>query len=320
MTETIVLLIGVGLFLSAFFSGSETGFYRVTRLRLLLDGLGGDRISRSLLRLTNNPALFVATTLVGNNLANYLLSFGIVLAVEQIFHQAHLAELVAPLVLSPVVFIYCELLPKQLFYYAPNRLLRGTGPLLLLFAVLLAPVAAVLWLLGRCLELVVGQTPLRVQLTLARQELQQALIEGHAVGILHPTQRDLATRLFATGSRNIRQFSAPLGRVNSIPLGAAYDEAIKVAKQKRSPLVLVRRPETEELIGYVRVIDLKVMRPKRVEKIRTMTRIADTDSHIQALVHMRREKTDLAIVEDDHGNPLGLVDVASLVEPLFQET
>ena len=61
-----------GLLLSAFFSGAETGFYRVTRVRLLLDGLAGDPIARGLLWLTNNPALFVATALVGNNLANYL--------------------------------------------------------------------------------------------------------------------------------------------------------------------------------------------------------------------------------------------------------
>ena len=43
----------LGIFLSAFFSGAETGFYRVTRVRLLLDGLGGDPIARTLLWLTN---------------------------------------------------------------------------------------------------------------------------------------------------------------------------------------------------------------------------------------------------------------------------
>ena len=55
----------VGLFLSAFFSGSEIAFYRATRLRLVLDALAGDRISRGLVWLTNHPSIFVATTLVG---------------------------------------------------------------------------------------------------------------------------------------------------------------------------------------------------------------------------------------------------------------
>ena len=41
---------------------------------------------------------------------------------------------VAPIVLSPVLFVYCELLPKQLFYLAPHRLVRQGGPFFLFCA------------------------------------------------------------------------------------------------------------------------------------------------------------------------------------------
>ncbi len=229
MTWLILLLLTVGIFLSAFFSGSETGFYRVTRVRLLLDGLGGDLVSRMLLRLTNHPALFVATTLIGNNVANYLTSLGIVLAVHELFGNSQLAETVAPLVLSPWVFVYCELLPKQLFYRSPNRLLRRSGPLLFCFTILFSPVAFVLWVLGWLLEKIVGQTPLRVRLTLARKELQEVLQEGQEAGILHTTQRDLAQRLFAHASEDVVKFSTPLTRVISVPLGAGKSEALQAA-------------------------------------------------------------------------------------------
>ena len=63
MTALVLLLVGISL--SAFFSGTETGFYRVTRVRLVLDTLDGDLISRCLLWFTNNPTLFVATVLIG---------------------------------------------------------------------------------------------------------------------------------------------------------------------------------------------------------------------------------------------------------------
>ena len=68
----IFLLLGGGLILSALFSGSEIGFYRIPRVRLRLDALEGDFIARGLLWLTNYPTLFVATTLIGNNIANYI--------------------------------------------------------------------------------------------------------------------------------------------------------------------------------------------------------------------------------------------------------
>ena len=58
--------------------------YRATRLRLVLDALGGDPISRGLVWLTNHPAVFVATTLVGNNLANYVTSLAIVIGTQRL--------------------------------------------------------------------------------------------------------------------------------------------------------------------------------------------------------------------------------------------
>ena len=73
----------VGMLLSAFFSGSETGFYRATRLRLVLDAMAGDRVARGLLFLTNHPALFVATALVGNTVASYMISLATVIAIDR---------------------------------------------------------------------------------------------------------------------------------------------------------------------------------------------------------------------------------------------
>ena len=164
----VVILGGVGLFLSAFFSGSETGFYRVARVRLMLDAIGGDRIARTLLWLTHRPSLFVATALVGNNLANYMTSLAIVVGTQALMGQAsHTAELIAPLLLAPVLFVYGELLPKNLFLKAPNRLLRGGGPLFLFFLVLFFPVSILLWGVNRLLARVAVQTPEQVRFTLA---------------------------------------------------------------------------------------------------------------------------------------------------------
>ena len=138
----IICTFAVGLFLSAFFSGSETGFYRVTRFRLAIDGLSGDPISRSLLWLTNNPALFVATALIGNNLANYLASRSIVQATQHLIGGNQVAgDIVVPLLVSPFVFVYGELLPKNLFYLAPNKLLRTSGPLFLVCVIVFAPIS-----------------------------------------------------------------------------------------------------------------------------------------------------------------------------------
>ena len=87
----VLLLFATGVALSAFFSGSETGFYRVTRVRLLLDWLAGDRLARGLLWTTNHPSVFVATALVGNNLANYIASLAVVMGTQRIYAGGNLS-------------------------------------------------------------------------------------------------------------------------------------------------------------------------------------------------------------------------------------
>ncbi len=120
MTMALVLF-AVGMTLSAFFSGSETGFYRLNRARLLINALEGDWISRGLLWASNNPSIFVATALVGNNVANYITSAAIVMAASTLAAGWASAELVAPMLLAPFIFVYGELLPKNVFLAAPIR-------------------------------------------------------------------------------------------------------------------------------------------------------------------------------------------------------
>ena len=124
-----IALFLIGLSLSAFFSGSETGMYRVSRIRLVLDGLAGSLASRGLIWLLNNPGVFIATALVGNNLANYLTSLATVLAVQAVLGSSAAAELLATILMTPTIFVFGELLPKYLFFHAPYRLLKVARPL-----------------------------------------------------------------------------------------------------------------------------------------------------------------------------------------------
>ena len=205
----IFALLLLGIFLSGFFSGSETGFYRASRVRIVIASLDGDRMSKALVKLINNPALFVATTLIGNNVANYVTSLAIVLMAREI-QVSSLGEMLAPILLSPLLFVYGELLPKNLFYQAPNFLLRLAAPLFLIFAIVFAPVAAVLWAMSWVLGWLLGQSPKKIRLTLARKELQEVFEEGLEAGILHPTQRHLAQSFFLVAARPVGEYCQPL--------------------------------------------------------------------------------------------------------------
>jgi CBS domain containing-hemolysin-like protein len=317
MIIAVAILI-VGVVLSAFFSGSETGFYRVNRVRLVLDALGGSVVARGLIVLTNRPSIFVATVLVGNNIANYLVSLAIVLGAQALYGSESLAsQIAAPIILSPLLFIYGELMPKSLFYEAPNRLLRSCGPPLLFCTVLFLPVTTLLWAMSRLLEIISGESPQKVQLALARRELQQVLDEGHEAGILHPAQRALAQGLFSVANQTVDRFVIPQVRVPRVREGAPIAEIRNFARRHRLSAVPVEGKSPDRpLLGYYLAVELYLN--GETPPLRPLVTIKSTDLHLDALMRLETSNEMLGHVVDGGGRTVGFLTARHLSEPLFR--
>ncbi|MGY8768137.1 MAG: CNNM domain-containing protein [Pirellulales bacterium] len=315
----IVGLFLTGVFLSAFFSGSETGFYRVSRIRLVLDGMEGNFMAKFLLILTNHPALFVATTLIGNNFANYLTSLAVVLFTQHMYSNNSSAELLLPVLFAPILFIYGELLPKSLFFQMPNRLLRLGSPLFLLFTVLFAPFAALLWLFGRFLQWLLGESPTHVRLVLARKELEEVLVEGSEVGILNSSQSRLAQGLFSAANRTVGSLATPISKVAQITLGSNKADAIGLAKkEKRSVLAVVDLQQT--VIGYVRICDLRLSQETKVTQCLDIPELSDKQSIVGAISQLQSDNQAMAKVVSQNQANLGIVTFEQLILPVLSGT
>ncbi|MEM8667631.1 MAG: CNNM domain-containing protein [Planctomycetota bacterium] len=312
---TAIVLFTVGLLLSAFFSGSETGMYRVSRTRLVLDGLSGSAAARGLVWLLNHPAIFVATTLVGNNIANYFTSFAVVSVMAIWFGSGSSAELIGPMLITPVVFVLGELLPKYLFFHAPYRLITATRPILLAATVIFAPVAVILGLLGRGLQRVTGQTPFRLRLVMARGDLDQILRHGHEAGILAAGQRSLAQRLFEVGNQSAISYGVPADRLARVDAPIDLEQARNQARRRNHPIVLVRRGQ--RIIGFVWYADLCVRQPNSVQ-IRPVIQGRFSDRHLQILLRLYDAGSEVAVLMDDRGGISGVVTRRQLVQPLMK--
>lgn len=307
----------VSLLLSAFFSGSETGLYRIPRLRLVIDSLSGKTWSRVLLGLTNNPSFFVATTLVGNNVANYLTGLSIVLLAQAWVGEFALVELISPILLSPIVFVYGELLPKNLFLQAPYRLMAMLAPAFVFFTILLSPLALVLWGLGRVVEWMVGTSPAKAQLSLARRELQQVLKESEEVGLLRPAQQALAQNLFTVASKHASEFGVPYQRLPAIRRGSSVREALRIARRNRLTALPVLGEKGRDPVGYVRTIDLNLQASTSIDEIRPLVEIHHQQLHSAVLIQLQSAKEPIAKLVDDQGVMTGYISVNDLVEPLL---
>lgn len=316
MTTFVVVFLS-GLALSGFFSGCETGLYRVSRIRILLDGRTRSWLARWMIWLLNHPDLFVATSLVGNNIANYLTSWAIVVGVHRLMSETPGAELLGTLLLAPLVFLLGELLPKSLFMMIPYRLISVCRLPLLLFSILFAPVSLVLGILARGLRIFTGQGPFQDRLLMARSELELVFREGQESGLLAGSQRRLAQNIFSIGNQPAVRAAVPLHRWEIIPSPASCLAAKAAARKQGHPLVLVG--DRDRLVGALAYADLMHADDRGSAALQPIVFSSTTEKHLSVLLRLYESNAEVAVLVDPVGKKRWVVTRRQLTQPLLAD-
>jgi CBS domain containing-hemolysin-like protein len=308
----------LGLRLSAFFSGIETGFYRVSYLRLTVDAHAGDRIAKRLVWFAHHPSYFVATTLVGNNVSNYLVTLAVGLALAVTVHSdSGWVEILSTLALAPVIFLCGELVPKNLYYRSPLTLLRKDirwfGVFYRLFIPLTLPLVAVTKLFERLSRR--ENQPL--ELVLGRSRLVQVLSQGRLEGLLTDVQGRLVNGLMHTAGQSVRDAMTPVARVLGLPDSAPREEILDHARRfGLSHVPLHRADAAADWYAYVQVAELAVARDPVSALLHVMPEIDADETRLEALIELRRNGKLFGRVSAKQ-RVVGIVSERGLVEQLF---
>lgn len=315
----VLLLFAGGLRLSAFFSGMETGFYRISFPRLTIDAQAGDRVAQRLLWFARHPSAFVATTLVGNNLANYLTTFAISMGVLLFFGRVSEAvEVGSTMLLSPMVFLFGELLPKNLYYRAPMTLLRRDSTLFAAFYWLLLPASWPLVGVTRMIERIAPSTGKRTELLLGRSHLVQLMTQGRREGLLTDVQNRLANGVLQIAPQPVIGSMTPANRVLGVSERAGRQQILDYARRFGTPVVAIHHDESpEDWYAYVRVVDVALTSKPVAGLFRPMPIISPGASKLDALQMLKIEGEVLGVVKDGE-HVRGIVSSRSLCEQLFR--
>lgn len=321
MIFAAISLFLVGLWLSAFFSGSETGFYRVSFVRLSIDAHAGDRAAKRILWFARRPAAFVATTLVGNNFANYLTILGISFAVAAVANSADVAggwEIVTTLAVSPIIFLFGELMPKNLFLRSPQYRLLRNATLFQGFYVLFFLISYPLKLITHWLERLAPPDEQSTTPVLGRKWLVQVLAEGHEQGLLSEIQDRLVSGLLSTATDPVDASLVPHHRVLGLPETSSRADLLAHARRYGLTEVAVHRAgQPGEWFGCLRVVDLAVREEPTAGLIIELPIVPSGSSHLEALLTLNESTAPLGVVTDD-GQVRGLVSRRQLTSQLVQ--
>jgi CBS domain containing-hemolysin-like protein len=308
----------VGLGGSAMCSGLETGFYCLSRVRLDLRlSRPGDAAARRVRRELEDPSRLLATILLGNNLCNYIGTLGVTALLEASGLSAGLTVLLQVLVLTPMLLVFGESLPKEF-----SRLNADTLPYRLSWAVVLARWAATATLVLPGLmvfaRLVAGRSGSATPaLALDGQSRLLHLLEESAhSGAISGVQGELAERALHFERSMVGDVMVPWNAVDRLQVEMTLEQALEVASRTgRSRLPVVDR--RGRVVGVVHTVDLYRGGRSVAELIEEPARLDPREGARRAIGRLAENSTGLGIVEF-HDKPVGVVTEHDLAGPLLE--
>jgi len=311
-----LVAIAACVLLEGFFSGAEIGFYSVNRVRLRSRVEGGWRGAGMLHRLLEQPGATIMTTLVGTNVMVYAAT-----ALATGLLQGYLyAELLATLVMTPVILVFGELIPKDIFRRKADTWMYALAGPIDRLRWLLTPVTAALRGLVR---LVTGGAASRDRGAMfSRAALREWIAEGRQDGVLSDYQHALSANVLDLLKKRVLPAMIPLDKVEMVSAelsGGALREALRAMGHSRVP---VYRGSRKNVVGILHALDyICASEPDRsaADLAHRAVEVKPRGGVHAALVALQRNREQMAIVVNRAGKPAGIVTVKDLVEEIVGE-
>ncbi len=300
---------------SFFFSGFETGFYTVNRLRLRSRSAHGERNARTLLRLERDAPGTLSAILIGNNLANFTITALGVLAAHAWGMGERAAEMFATVALGPCLFFLGELVPKSLGRAAAETLTYTAAPWMAAVRLALAPLAFPLGRLTQGIARLAGVPRAERPGAAGRATLDAVLLEGAGVGLLTPRQQEMARNVLRAEGRRVRDVMIPWERVATIPPDADA-RALRGGAPGRSHARYPVVSSDGHLSGIAHLLDLLRPGMPPAGRIARPAYLLRADQPVlAALLTLQRRRAPIAVVREA-GRPVGIVTAKDLVEEI----
>lgn len=319
----IVLL----LTMSAFFSGTETAMTAASRAKLKSQADRGSRSAGRALRITADSERLIGAMLLGNNLVNILAAALATSLFTRLFGDGGVA--VATLVMTLLVLIFAEVLPKTYAITQPETAARRVAPVVGMIIPVLAPfVRAVQWLVRGILRIAGVDAPTGTALVAVQEEIAGAITLGHSAGAVGKDHRDRLLGALDLHERTVEEVMLHRSRIEMIDVAAPADEVIARCLDSAHTRLPVFDGDPENIVGVIHAKQLL----KAIDALRrdeadlegfnlldvTMTPyfIPETTPLDDQMREFLRRRAHFALVVDEYGALQGLITLEDILEEI----
>ncbi len=335
MSYQVVIII-ISLLFSAFFSGMEIAYVSSNKIHIEIEKKQRGLLARILTKLTVKPSKFIATMLIGNNIALVIYGFfmGDLLvnwfqtmlpSNYQIINVAltDFSLLIQTIISTLLILITAEFLPKVFFQIYSNSLLKIFAVPAYIFYVMFSFISDfVIWISDVVLKQFFKTEGDEVQLAFTKVELGNYISE-QMESVEEKDDIDSEIQIF----QNALEFSDVKAREVMIPRTEL--EAVEIHDSVKSlnelftatgySKILVYKTTIDDILGYVHSFDL-FKKPKTIKSIVMPVELVPETMLVKDILNILiRKRKSIAVVLDEYGGTSGIITVEDIVEELVGE-
>lgn len=337
--DTTALLTGAAiaalLLLSAFFSGSETALTAASRAKLTAQADKGDRGAARVLGVTEDGERMIGALLLGNNIVKILAASLATALLTRLFGDGGVA--LAAMVMTGLVLIFGEVLPKTLAISNPEGLAIRVAPAVRVLISVLSPVVSVVRLLVSAILRLAGVRPDDSGRMLAiREEIADAIALGHSEGAVEKEDRDRLLGALDLRERTIEEIMLHRRDIEMISADLPSSEILSRVLASPHTRLPLWRGERENIVGVIHAKDLlrEVERALRqagdapeeragameaLDVLKVAMKpyfVPETTTLDEQMREFLKRRTHFALVIDEYGALQGLITLEDIIEEI----
>jgi CBS domain containing-hemolysin-like protein len=317
------------LILSAFFSGMEIAFISSNKIYLGIEKKQDNFLSQILTKLTENPSKFIASMLIGNNVA--LVVYGFYMGDVVLkwitglgFHFSDVTTiLVQTLISTFIVLITAEFFPKVFFQIYANSLIKIFAvPAYLFYRLFYYISTFFIWISDFILRKFFKTEGDQVQLYFSKVELGNYITEQMS-SVEDDDEVDSEIQIFQNALEfsgvKARDIMTPRTELVAIDLFDSVTDLKELFIETGYSKIVVSQNSLDDIVGYVHSFDL-FKKPQTIKSVlMTVEFVPETILIKDALNILIKKRKNVAVVLDEYGGTSGIVTIEDIVEELFGE-
>jgi Mg2+/Co2+ transporter CorB len=320
-TSSLFIILGVLIFLSAYFSSSETGLMSINRYRLKHLENEGHAGALRVQKLLQRPDRLIGLILIGNNLVNVFASIIAAQICVRMFGDLGVA--IAGVALTIILLIFAEVTPKTLAALYPEKISFPSSVILspLLF-VFMPIVVALNWITNGILALFKINPRNANDAPLSQEELRTVVYE--AGNMIPKKHQDMLVAILDLGKVSAEDIMVPRSDIMAIDINDEWKDIQKQLVNAQHTRVLLYRGSIDDAVGFVHVRDaLRLLSKDQFNKpslLRAVRKIYFTpeSTPLHTLMYkFQAAKERIGLVVDEYGDIQGLVTLEDILEEII---